>query len=368
MAWELRADLTGPAGSDADVTDHVAAPDPHPQYITTAEAEAALASYAPLASPAFTGTPTGITKAHVGLGNVDNTADTAKPVSSAQQSALDLKAPLASPAFTGTPTGITKAHVGLGDVDNTADSAKPVSSAQQSALDLKAPLASPAFTGSPTGITKSHVGLGNVDNTSDANKPVSSAQQTALDGKQPLDTDLTTIAGLTATTDSILQAKSSAWTTRTPAQLKTDLAIVAGDITSGTFAIARIPTGTTSSTVAIGNDTRLSVKPYPPVTVTYAATVSINAALGTHFRISATGNCQLLATTNATDGQVIVVQFKSDGTARTLSLATGSSQTFAFGSDITALTATAINKTDLIQFMYDSTAARWWPIAYVKGF
>lgn len=60
---------------------------------------------------------------------------------------LAAKAPLASPAFTGTPTGITKAHVGLGNVDNTADSAKPVSTAQQTALDLKAPLASPTFTG-----------------------------------------------------------------------------------------------------------------------------------------------------------------------------------------------------------------------------
>ena len=61
--------------------------------------------------------------------------------------ALDLKAPLLSPAFTGIPTGITKAHVGLGSVDNTADSTKPVSTAQQTALDLKAPLASPTFTG-----------------------------------------------------------------------------------------------------------------------------------------------------------------------------------------------------------------------------
>lgn len=32
----------------------------------------------------------------------------------------------------------------------------------------------------------------------------------------------------------------------------------AGDVTSGTFAIGRIPTGTTSSTVCIGNDSRLS--------------------------------------------------------------------------------------------------------------
>jgi hypothetical protein len=63
--------------------------------------------------------------------------------------ALGLKAPLASPTFTGTVSGITKTMVGLGSVDNTADTAKPVSTAQQTALDLKAPLASPTFTGTP---------------------------------------------------------------------------------------------------------------------------------------------------------------------------------------------------------------------------
>jgi hypothetical protein len=86
----------------------------------------------------------------VGLGSVDNTADTAKPVSTAQQTALNLKADLASPTFTGTVVGITKSMVGLGSVDNTADTAKPVSTAQQTALDLKAPLASPTFTGTIT--------------------------------------------------------------------------------------------------------------------------------------------------------------------------------------------------------------------------
>ena len=67
--------------------------------------------------------------------------------------AIGLKAPLASPTFTGTVSGITKTMVGLGSVDNTADTAKPVSTAQQTALDLKASLASPALTGTPTAPT-----------------------------------------------------------------------------------------------------------------------------------------------------------------------------------------------------------------------
>lgn len=65
------------------------------------------------------------------------------------QTALDAKAPLASPTFTGTVAGITKAMVGLGSVDNTSDAGKPVSTAQAAAIALKAPLASPQFTGIP---------------------------------------------------------------------------------------------------------------------------------------------------------------------------------------------------------------------------
>lgn len=74
---------------------------------------------------------------------------------------------------------------------------------------------------------------------------VTSAIQTQLDSKlstssaastyQPLDSDLTTIAGLTATTDSFIQSKSSAWASRTVAQVKTDLGLSgtnSGDQTS----------------------------------------------------------------------------------------------------------------------------------------
>ena len=141
---------------------------------------------APLASPTFTGTVNGITSTMVGLGNVNNTTDANKPISTATQSALNLKAPLASPTFTGIVNGITSSMVGLGNVDNTTDANKPISTATQSALNLKAPLASPTFTGTVNGITSTMVGLGNVDNTTDANKPISTATQSALNLKAPL--------------------------------------------------------------------------------------------------------------------------------------------------------------------------------------
>jgi hypothetical protein len=72
-----------------------------------------------------------------GLDSKLNIADTAamlKPYFNA----INLKANIESPTFTGTVSGITKAMVGLGNVDNTSDIDKPISTATQAALDLKA--------------------------------------------------------------------------------------------------------------------------------------------------------------------------------------------------------------------------------------
>ena len=91
----------------------------------------------------------GINPTKVGLGNVNNTSDLLKPISTATQTALDtkastsvldLKAPLNAPTFTGTVSGISKSMVGLGNVDNTTDLAKPISTVNQTALNLKASL------------------------------------------------------------------------------------------------------------------------------------------------------------------------------------------------------------------------------------
>lgn len=103
-----------------------------------------------------------IDKIDVGLANADNTSDANKPISNATQVALDGKEPTITPGTTGqywrgdkTFQTLDKAAVGLGNVDNTSDANKPVSTAQQTALDLKANLASPALTGTPTAPTAS---------------------------------------------------------------------------------------------------------------------------------------------------------------------------------------------------------------------
>ncbi|MHB8994558.1 MAG: beta strand repeat-containing protein [Armatimonadota bacterium] len=199
-----------------------------------------------------------LVKGDVGLGNVDNTTDLLKPISTATQTALDLKAasavgvtngnshdhnggdgaliPLAgmatltassimgnNTAGAATPIALTVAQtktlLALGNVDNTSDAGKPVSTAQATAIALKAdaalgvtggnshdhnggdgaviPLAGmanmvqasllgrkTASTGIPEVLSatdaKTLLSLGNVDNTTDAGKPVSTAQATAI--------------------------------------------------------------------------------------------------------------------------------------------------------------------------------------------
>jgi hypothetical protein len=96
---------------------------------------------------------------------------------------------------------LTKNDIGLGNVDNTSDANKPISTAVAAALATKYDASNPSGyvnaagaaavapvqsvngqTGAVT-LTKADVGLGNVDNTSDANKPISTATQAALDLK-----------------------------------------------------------------------------------------------------------------------------------------------------------------------------------------
>jgi len=71
------------------------------------------------------------------LGDDENFATTVS-------TSLGTKAPIESPTFTGTVGGITKSMVGLGNVDDTTDANKPVSTATQTALDLKLNLTEPS--------------------------------------------------------------------------------------------------------------------------------------------------------------------------------------------------------------------------------
>lgn len=193
--------------------------------------------------------PHAVTKAQVGLGNVDNTADNTKNVLSATK--LTTPRTIAGTSFDGSaniditysgllgkPTLGTSSskdvaatgnasisQVVLGSDTRLSDSRVPtgnaggvlsgtypnpgfaVPMATQASLDTHASNGS-----NPHGTTKAQVGLGNVDNTSDLNKPISAATQSALNTKQNTlvsGTNIKTINGLDLTGSGNIVFKTS---------------------------------------------------------------------------------------------------------------------------------------------------------------
>lgn len=133
--------------------------------------------------------PHNVTKEQVGLGNVDNTSDADKPVSTAQQTALDAAyansnyytdAKIAE-LINGAPTTLDT----LKEIADAMTEHEDVVEALNEAIGTKAnesEFTSHVADGyNPHKVTKEQVGLGNVDNTADADKPISKATQEALD-------------------------------------------------------------------------------------------------------------------------------------------------------------------------------------------
>lgn len=160
-----------------------------------------------------------LAKADVGLGNVDNTSDAAKPISTATQTALDGKQ-----AADADLTAIAA----LAPADGALIRRSGGTWASGTVAQLKTDLA----------LTKSDVGLANVDNTADTAKPVSAAQQAALDGKQPLDADLTAIAALNPANGTFIRRSGGTWVADDGAVALTDQATITTDAAAGlTFTV-----------------------------------------------------------------------------------------------------------------------------------
>lgn len=136
---QTTADAAGLAAAGAQSTANTALDNAAAAQSTASAAGGAIVNHiADKANPHET------SKAQVGLGNVDNTSDAAKPVSTAQQTALNLKAPLVSPTFTGDPKAPTPA---------TSDNDTSIATTAYVKAQGYAPIASPGFTGNPTAPT-----------------------------------------------------------------------------------------------------------------------------------------------------------------------------------------------------------------------
>ena len=105
------------------------------------------------------------------------------------------------------------------------------------------------------------------------------------------------------------------------------------------------------------NTNALSAQLQKAVTLTDAATIAIDASLGSVFKVTLAGNRTLGAPTNSTDGQTITILVRQDGTG-SRTLAYNAVYQFNTTNAQPTLTITAGAK-DYLTFMYDATSTKW---------
>ena len=155
----------------------------------------------PIANGGTGATDAATARTNLGLGNVNNTSDANKPISTATQTALDTKVDKVSGKGLSTNDYTTAEKTKLAGIATGAQ--------VNSITGVKGNAESSYRTGN-VNITAANLGLGNVNNTSDADKPISTATQTALNGKQATITGAaTSITGSNLTASRALVSDSS---------------------------------------------------------------------------------------------------------------------------------------------------------------
>jgi hypothetical protein len=125
-------------------------------------------------------------------------------------------------------------YAGLDSSGLVADIRIPSSIARDSEVSAAVAVESARATTAEGALTSALGTLSSAVTAADSNLDAEVARALAAEALlQPLNANLTTISGLSPANDDILQRKAGSWANRTPAQLKTDLALVKADVGLG---------------------------------------------------------------------------------------------------------------------------------------
>ena len=103
--------------------------------------------------------------------------------------------------------------------------------------------------------------------------------------------------------------------------------------------------------------------------MTDAATIAVNAALGSDFRVTIAASRTMGAPSNPTDGQKLIFEI-TQGTGGSFTITwTSGAGGYEFGTMLPAPTlSTTAGLMDIVGFSYNTTKARWLCVAFVGGF